>query len=205
MASEVDISNLALSNIAEEANVQSISPPDASVAAEKCAQFYPIARDALLEMHAWSFNTVRAVLATLGTNPSTVWQYAYSLPTGCIKPLAVYAYGASDDTASEDFVVEAQANGEAVLYTNIEQAELKYQIRVTNTSRFTPLFIVALTWLLASYLAGAIIKGKTGAAVVRNAFEQFGIQFNLASNSNANTAQLANAMKDRKPIWLSDR
>lgn len=205
MATEVDICNLSLSNISEEANVQSISPPDASVAAEKCAQFYPIARDFLLEAHTWSFNTKRKLLALLSTNPTVTWSYGYSLPSDCIRPVAVYPYGVADDTESEDFVVETQENGDAVLYTNVEQAELKYQIRVTATIRFTPMFVTTLSWLLSSYLAGAVIKGRAGAAVAKQAFERFVGEFGMASASNAGASQLRNAMKDRRPVWISDR
>ena len=55
MASEVDICNLALGHLGDNATVSSISPPEGSAQAEHCARFYPIARDALLEMHNWNF------------------------------------------------------------------------------------------------------------------------------------------------------
>ena len=50
MSTPVDICNLALARLGDEANVQSISPPDGSTQAALCAQFYPIARDTALTM-----------------------------------------------------------------------------------------------------------------------------------------------------------
>ena len=50
MASEVDICNLALGHLGDNATVASLNPPEGSVQAQHCARFYPIARDALLEM-----------------------------------------------------------------------------------------------------------------------------------------------------------
>ena len=60
MASEVDICNLALSHLGDTATIASLDPPEGSAQAEHCARFYPIARDSLLEMHAWGFATSRA-------------------------------------------------------------------------------------------------------------------------------------------------
>jgi hypothetical protein len=73
VASEVDICNLALAHIGDGANVRSITPPDETVQAEKCAIFYPIARDIALESHGWSFAVQRAELNQLVTNPVDSW------------------------------------------------------------------------------------------------------------------------------------
>ena len=68
MASEVDICNLALGHLGDNATVSSISPPEGSAQAEHCARFYPLARDALLEMGYWNFAMRRVALAQLTMN-----------------------------------------------------------------------------------------------------------------------------------------
>lgn len=203
MASAVSICNLALSHIGDRANVQSISPPDASIQAEKCAQFYPIARDVLLEGHAWSFNTTRRTLAEV-PNPLASWAFAYAMPPGCVKPLAVLPPETTDDSLTQPFIHESDEDGNAVLYTNQEAAVLKYQIRVADTTKFSPLFVTCLSWLLASYLAGPILKGKTGAAAARNALERFGVEFASATASNANASN-EDTYRRHKPQWIADR
>ena len=84
MASEVDICNLALARLGDNATVASIDPPEGSAQAEHCARFYAIARDSLLEMHAWKFATRRVQLAKL-TVPSWDWSFAYAEPTGALQ------------------------------------------------------------------------------------------------------------------------
>ena len=204
MASPTDICNLALGHIGGEANVQSISPPEATVEAENSAKFYPIARDMLLEMHNWFFAMKRAVLASV-TNPTTSWNFAYTLPSDCLKAVSVLPPGTTDDTATEDFVTEAAADGSLILYTNVDQATLRYLVRITDTSKFTPLFVVALSWLLGTFLAGPIIKGRPGIAASDRCTKGFSVAYAMATTSSANTAQLDNTMKDQQPIWISDR
>ena len=55
MATEVDICNLALAHLGDDATIASINPPEGSAQAEKAARFYPIARNTLLELHSWNF------------------------------------------------------------------------------------------------------------------------------------------------------
>jgi hypothetical protein len=178
MASEVTICNLALGHIGDSATVSSLNPPEGSAQAEHCARYYPEARNALLEMHAWNFATRRASLAQV-SNPSSTWLYAYAMPSGCLKVLAVIPAGATDDYVfsvhDEDtgalvagggytpqpYTVETDENGNRIILTNCANAVLRFTALVTDTTRFSPLFTQALTWLLASMLAGPIIKGDT--------------------------------------------
>ena len=51
-----------------------------------------------------------------------------------------------------------------LIYTNQENAMLRYQAFVTDPSLFSPLFVITLSWHLASMLAGPVIKGDQGAA-----------------------------------------
>ena len=45
MATEVDICNIALAHLGDDATIASLSPPEGSAQAEKAARFYPIARN----------------------------------------------------------------------------------------------------------------------------------------------------------------
>lgn len=188
MASEVSIANLALSHIGDRATVSSLSPPEGSAQAEHAARFYPIARDVALEMHAWSFATKRTALADLSlvaTVPSP-WQFAYALPSGCLKILSVLSPEASADSETEPFEIEVGADGSAVIYTDVEDANVRYVARVTDTTKFSPLFTDALGWLLASYLAGPVLKGQTGATAAKTCYQTFWQQYQLAAMSDAN-------------------
>ena len=178
MASEVDICNLALSHLGDTSTVASLDPPEGSAQAEHCARFYPIARDSLLEMHPWGFATKRVQLAQLGTGWPE-WDYAYSQPSDALNIIAVLPPDATDDYSQglgnvplaaggayvpQAYSCEVDAYGADVIYTDQADAVLRYTAVVTDTTKFSPLFIASLSHHLASMLAGPILKGDTGAA-----------------------------------------
>lgn len=181
MSSVIDICNLALANLGDEATVSSISPPDGSIQAAHCARFYPIARDQLLEMHAWSFAVTRVQLAETGTPPDQ-WTYQYALPASCIKVLKILPDGVTTDQDSEPFEMETLSDGTRVILTDAELATARYIKQVTDPSKFTPLFTSSLSWLLASFLCGPIAKdmGKKEAA-----YKTFMIEFARAAASDS--------------------
>lgn len=169
MASEVDICNVALSHLGDSATVASLDPPEGSAQAEHCARFYPIARDTLLSMHTWNFATRRRNLAQLA-DPAPGWRFAYALPADALDIFGILAPGDPDPGSSpladhqHAYVREVNSSGNQVIYCNVENATARYSIRMEDTTRFAPLFVTALTWHLASMLAGPIIKGDAGMA-----------------------------------------
>lgn len=188
MASVVDICNLALAHLGDDARITSISPPDGSQQAAHCQRFYPIARDGLLEMHNWRFATKRASLALLDTDELPVeWGFAYGYPA-CIKIVSVHfpdevasaPTGAIFDATefisvpkAQAFTVETLSDGTQVIFTNVENASARFIANVTDTTKFSPLFIIGLSHLLAAYLAGPIIKGEAGMKIARSHLEWF--------------------------------
>lgn len=194
MSSVIDVCNLALSHLGDEATVSSIDPPEGSPQAGHCARFYPMARTALLTRYTWSFSTRRENLALLTATPPNGWQYAYALPNGCLKPLAVltpadatdaffhsligrdiatlYTKGHPDND-HQQFTIEADSTGALVLYTNIENAVLIYVHDTTDTTRWTPLAILALARLLSTMLSGPLIKGTDGVEMAAAMMKMF--------------------------------
>lgn len=188
MASEVDICNIALGHLGDEATISAISPPDGSIQAVHCARIYPMARDELLEMHNWHFALKRKALALLSTTelPSD-WAYAYGYPA-CARVVAVYPADVAVTPVPQliydqeefinrpqayPFVVESLDDGTQVIYTNVENATVQYVALVTDTAKFSPLFRAALARLMAAYLSGPIIKGKVGMDVAEKQMKWF--------------------------------
>jgi hypothetical protein len=198
MASAVDICNLALAHIGDEAAVSSIDPADGSAQAGLCARFYPVARDVLVSKFAWSWAQKRAVLAELTTAPGD-WAYAYALPADFNRALAVI-----DAAGAEvDFVLETDEDGVSAIYTNLEGAMLRYAARVTDTSKFSSLFVSALSWLLASYLAGPITKDMK---IKESAYKAYLYELGEAMAADANGRRLTDFLGDEhQPAWIADR
>ncbi|MET3122605.1 hypothetical protein AAKU67_002207 [Oxalobacteraceae bacterium GrIS 2.11] len=207
MASEVDICNAALAELGDTATVVAINPPSGSVQATLCARFYPIARDALLEMHTWGFATKRVQPALLAETPPTPWAYAYQAPSDVLNFLSITDPNATDDYSAglqnygsvtgasqyniglyqtQPFATEVDAAGNQVIYTNQQNAMLRYSGRVTDTTTFSPLFIEALTKYLKSKLAGPVIKGSEGREAMKSALAEFKIALGDAMASDAN-------------------
>lgn len=199
MASKVDIWNLALSHIGHKANVA--DPDEASAEANHCRRFYPIALGTTLERFAWSFATRRTALAEV-TNPVDHWGYAYALPNLCIAPRAVLLPESTDDTKEQDFAVESDEDGNAILYCNVEDAVLKYTTLVEDTNKFTYLFVMALSYDLASMLAGPIPKdGRVKKAMLDAAIYYTG----QAEAANANASAKSSGYADFVPSHLAAR
>jgi hypothetical protein len=200
MASETDICNLALAHLGDTAAVASISPPDGSVQAQLCARFYAIARDSLLESHTWGFATRRASPALLG-DALPEWAYAYAQPAGVLSVIAILPPGSSDDYSitpgvpyatggtyvPQAFSCEVDANGNNVVYTDQADALMRFTAIVTDTSKFTPLFTLALSWHLAGMLAGPMLKGDAGAAEAKRCAQV--AQAYLASATESDAGQ----------------
>lgn len=158
MASEVDICNLALSHLGDGATVSSIDPPEGSAQAENCAIYYPMARDTLLEMHPWAFAMMRKALPLMAGRVGE-GLFCYGLPPDCLRVVSVL----SENGASAHYFRETLSDGQQVLYTDAHDAVLRYVSNVRDTNRFPPLFVTALSWHLASMLAGLVVKGDVGA------------------------------------------
>lgn len=192
MASDVEICNLALSHLGDTANVTSIDPPEGSAQAEHCSRFYPVARGMLIEAHDWSWATRRISLTPLVATVSP-WAYAYGKPNLMIKAIAVLGPDAGDDYtipsasyAPQPFVIETLPTGEEAILTNQENAVLRYIVSVTDTAKFPPLAVMALSWLVASMLAGPIIKGEKGAAEAKRCLAVYKEVLGMAVNSDSN-------------------
>lgn len=210
MASEVDICNLALGHLGDNATVASLNPPEGSVQAQHCARFYPIARDALLEMAYWNFSMRRVALPSLAMDWPE-YKYAYALPGDVLNIIAIQSNDAADDYSTrfvptdtpfwshnyspvvaagryvpQPFTIETQADGSSVLFTNVENAVLRYTAYVRDTTQFSPLFVVTLSHYLASYLAGPVLKGDVGAAESKRQLQIATVYQSQAEVSDAN-------------------
>ena len=192
MASVVQLCNTALSHIGSEARVSSINPPDGSVEAGHCAMFYDLARTELLEPGNWAFTLKRSPLAKVANpstawayalkrsplaevaNPSTAWAYAYAKPSNCLRALRILRPSIAAAVLTRNLAFEPHTDdrdGAAfdvegdVILTNAPDAVLLYVQDVTDSTKFPASFTSALSYLLASYLAGPIIKGNEGVRV----------------------------------------
>lgn len=207
MATEVDICNLALAHIGDAALITSISPSDGSAQADACARFYDVSVNLLLDMHDWGFATKYVALTEITTDERTEWDYAYEIPGDFMRPIRVLAPDTIDDYQAQpatpiDYTIEQDENEDLVLYTDQEDAVLRYVAYVSNTGLFTPTFQMALSWHLASLLAGVIIKGDEGAKQASRCLQ---MSMSYLAKAKENDSHTRVIKPPHYPNWMTGR
>lgn len=217
MTTAVAIANLALSHLGDDATVVNLEPPEGSAQAEQAALFYPIARDALTEMYPWNFALRRVALALLDEQPNSQWAYAYALPSNVLGVFAVQGPEDTDDFVStsygplaavngvNDFEIEGLSDNTRVLYTNVADARIRYTAAVTVPSFFPPLFTLALSYFLASFLAGPVLKGETGRTVAAAMLQTMGVYLNQAQTKDAKQRRASRVRDAHIAPWVGAR
>lgn len=216
MVTTVDICNLSLSYIGDVGGVTDVEPSDGSTQADLCARYYPMARETLLDLHRWNFQTKRAALVE-SDSESDNWLFAYELPPDMLAAIDVLPAGLG--TSEEDgirpdeevaallasqrrFAIELDEDGEMLLWTNTEDATLLYTAYVIDPQAWPPLFVQALAWKLAAMLAGPLLRGTEGARMATHCEQMF--------DSYLGKAQMADTTQRRTrpghvPPWMSNR
>lgn len=202
MASAVDLCNLALASLGDEATVSSISPPEGSAQAAHCATFYPMALNAALELHEWRFATRRTSLALLADAPVFGWSYAFARPNGCVKVQGVYASDSLDDADAIPYECESRDDGTDIILCNVDVAYIRYTSLVTDTTKFSALFQLSFVAMLSSFLAGPILKGDAGAAEAKR---QLQIAMAYASQAKVSDANQSSRGSTYVPAGIAAR
>jgi len=93
--------------------------------------------------------------------------------------------------APQPFSPETLLDGQDIILTNQAGAVLRYTRYVSDTAKFSPLFTTALSYLLASKLAGPLIKGDAGRAEAKAQLQQFAYWYGQARDSDASQRKIA--------------
>ena len=159
MSSAVDICNFALSHLGVSKLIASLT--EASKEAEACNLWYAQCRDEVLRDFPWPFATVPGeslALVEEFTDSNAEWRYSYSYPADALKVVRS-PYGATRnptvDTAVKYRVVRASSGGR-LLYLDQDAATVEYIVRIDDPEEFSPDFVAALSYLIASRIAPAI-------------------------------------------------
>lgn len=195
MASEVSICNMALGHIKSKSTIASLD--ESSTEAKKCKLFYAQARDEVLEEFNWHFAKRDAELAEIGTVPlGWAFQYAYPADSVAIRKILI---SPRDDDPVPFELAHSDVNDTIVILTDREAAFIEYTKQVTNTILFSPLFVSALSFKIASYIAMPL----SGKQELRDeALSLYNLMISKARASSLNQGQ-----KDESPdaSWISGR
>lgn len=127
---------------------------DGSAEARVAARLYPIARDALLCAHPWSFARAQAKLARLAADPTTDFAYAFQLPIDFLRALS-----AGDQVRGRGMVYQI-VNRQ--LHSDWEEVVLNYLFR-PGEGDFPAYFVAALVARLAAEFCMPLTENGTRA------------------------------------------
>lgn len=169
MTSKVEIANMALANIEAEALVESLDSPYESEEARYCDMYFEQTRKYLMRQHNWNFAITHQALASIGTAPAP-WSYQYQFPTDCMKAIEIAKTVSTD--AAKPFAVGWDGASGKYIWTDEQDATLKFVKDVTDPTVFDVMFVEALAWGLAFRISGPITgsqeKKQTALTVFRN-------------------------------------
>jgi hypothetical protein len=152
MTSAIEICNLALTHLGCE-NILSFTQNN--TIARKCALVYPQARDVALSGNSWGFAKKNETLALITAVTLPGYSYIYAYPAKCLKLVKVYNES-SDETESKDKFTTGFQGGQRVIMCNVESAYAEYVAQIEDTTLYSPQFINALSYTLASMLCQAL-------------------------------------------------
>ena len=152
--SETKICNLSLSDIGAK-RINNIDT-DTSPEAIQCRTHYEPIRDALTRSHLWRFARARATLSRdAAADPPFEYDRQYILPVDFLRLRSIYEGRFSDENL-RNYAIE----GERIL-TNDTTMEIRYIKRVTDVTKFDPLFVQVLVLQLDLKLITGLAKTDT--------------------------------------------
>lgn len=179
MPSITDICNIALSHVGKPTIND---PDDQSEEARQCKLHYGPTKDSLLQSYPWRFATKVQALGQVTNDWSSRWEYAYQRPTDCLKIIRIIPESDIDD-ARFPTTYEVRASG---IYCGISPVTLEFICRLDDPSKFSPLFVEALSWALAAKIVTPLTRDQS---LRKDAYQ-------LAANS-AGSAMAADANEEQ--------
>lgn len=176
MTSEVEICNLALSNI-RAGSINSLE--ESSLPAQVCSLKYDIIRDMMLTEIPWGFAHKIKGLAVLTTEIFN-WAYAYQYPVDCFKINRLI--GAEEQLLNADADAVSRAldsellrnirrqvsyeifnfDDNKVIGSNESELRIDYIANVTDPNLFSNNFVLAFSHLLAAEIAIPVVGVEKG-------------------------------------------
>lgn len=191
MSSTVQICNLSLRHLGISKEIASLTERSNEAAA--CNRFYEPTRDMVLRGFPWPFAKKSVTLGLVtdsddDDHPTTEWDYSYRYPTDCAIALRIES-GIRNDTRQSRIPFEIYQDESArLIYTDQENAVLQYTKNETNSERYTPDVVMALSFLLAYYIAPSLTAGDPFKLGVR-AFNSYLATLDQAKAAASNEAQ----------------
>jgi len=145
----LEILNMALVHAGAN-RVDSVSDP--VVGAEIGSLFINIARQTFIQQSKLSKTIKESALALADGETSNIYTYVYTLPADCLNPVKIWNGNVGSDPVIYEIGTHSLLTS-SVIKTDYEDAILIYSVDIENLNVFTAADHLAISYLLASYLA----------------------------------------------------
>lgn len=179
--SKVQICNLALANLGKP-SIQSLTDTT-SAEAIACNQVYDLTLKAMLELAEWNFAMKEYTLVEVDDVTSTEFDYVYAYPADCLSARDIIN---TVDATHITFEVVSNEDGDTrYIYTDEEDAVLRYISNITDPNMLSNTFIAAFAVKLAVALCPLLVSGTdaTKLTQLQNYYQQIALPEALAANA----------------------
>ena len=158
MTTKTEIANLSISHLGIGQTIQNLDT-ETSQEAKVARRFYDFARRTTLVAINWPFATEFQALGLIEEEPTNEWNYSYRYPSQCLKIRRILSGVRSDTLSSLVPYRIVKDDTFKLIYTDQEEAEAEITKDVETTSFFSPDYTLALSYLLATYIAPSVTRG----------------------------------------------
>jgi hypothetical protein len=152
------ICNLALSHLGSSKTIANYET-ERSAEANACREYFDTAVEEVLQGFHWPFATKIAELGLIEENPNSEWGYSYQYPSDCLDIRRILS-GTRDDSKDTEVKFKIYGNNTGkVIYTDKEDAEAEYTMSISDPARWPADFGMAVSFLLAAYIAARVTGG----------------------------------------------
>lgn len=192
------ICNLALSHLGSSKTIANFET-ERSAESNACREYFDTAVEEVLQGFHWPFATKIVALGLIEEAPNSEWGYSYQYPSDCLDIRRILS-GTRDD--SKDTEIKFKIYGDdtgKVIYTDKEDAEAEYTMNITDPARWSADFGMAVSFLLAAYIAARVTGGDPFKKGVQ-AFQMFQMKMPKVQARQANEQKY-----EREPVSEFER
>ena len=161
MTSTVSISNVALAALGAN---RIVATNEGTEEANLITVHFDQARQYLLSLHPWNFAMKRVQLGQDATKPPFRYDFSYTLPADFMRVVTVQE--------NIDYKIETNGNGDPAIFTNKDEAFIKYVFDQTDVTKWDFHFVELMSAYLTVVLAYAITKSSSVEARAQERFDE---------------------------------
>lgn len=202
MGSKTEICNLAIGHLGTSKTISNLDSKRDKEAI-LCKQYYDIALRKTLRDFTWSFATdfkkLNLIREQDRNKKGVEWKFVYALPSDCLRVVRVKSGVRIDANYTKVPYKITAGDTNGLLYTDERDAEIEYIKYINTPDLYTPDFIMSFSYLLAYFIAPALMREEGGENQLLQKYEHFVMQAkNLTYNEESPDLNLPSDLEESR-------